>query len=74
MKYVACLLALVALAAMVPMLVQLDGETAIIFSFIGLPAVGLALAAYVLARWREGAFRVNAPSAGDSARSIAPRP
>jgi hypothetical protein len=42
-------------------MVRLDGTTAIIFSFIGMPALGLALALYVVARWRAGAFHFNHP-------------
>ena len=61
----ACFLALIALAALVPMLVHLDGRTAIILSFIGYPALGLALFLYGVARWRAGAFRVSAPSTAD---------
>ena len=61
----ACFLALIALAALVPMLVHLDGRTAIILSFIGYPALGLALLLYGVARWRSGAFRVDAASNAD---------
>jgi hypothetical protein len=56
---IAALLALIALAAMAPLLVRLEGTTAIIFSFVGMPALGLALALYVVARWRAGAFHFN---------------
>jgi hypothetical protein len=61
MRRLAGLLALIALGAMVPLLVRIDGSTAIVFSFIGMPALGLALALYVLIRWREGAFRFGGP-------------
>ncbi len=56
---IACVLALIALAALGVLMVRLDGTTAIIFSFIGMPALGLALALYVVARWRAGAFHFN---------------
>ena len=55
----ACLLALVALAMIFPLVANLSGRTAILFSFIGMPALGLALACYGLARWRAGAFRLK---------------
>lgn len=54
----ACLLGLIALAALAPMLAHLDGATATLFSFVGLPALGLALVVYGVARWRAGAFTV----------------
>jgi hypothetical protein len=59
----ACFLGLVALAALAAMLVRLDGATAIVYSFVGIPALGLALAVYAVARWRAGAFRLNGPHA-----------
>jgi hypothetical protein len=63
MMRLACLFGLVALAAMGLLLVRLDGATATVFSFVGFPALGIALALYVFGRWRAGAFRLNAPSA-----------
>jgi len=57
----ACLFGLIALAALGLLIVRLDGAAAIVFSFIGMPALGLALALYGAARWRAGAFRLNAP-------------
>jgi hypothetical protein len=57
----ACVLALLALAVLGLLLVRLDGATAIVFSFVGMPALGLALALYAFARWRAGAFRLDAP-------------
>ncbi len=66
MTRLACLLALIALAAMAPMLAHLDGATATLFSFVGCPALGLALVVYGVARWRAGAFRVS--PAADTAR------
>jgi hypothetical protein len=61
MRRLAYLLGLIALAALFLLIVRLDGATATIFSFVGMPALGLALALYVFGRWRAGAFRLNAP-------------
>jgi hypothetical protein len=58
MMRLACVLALVALAALAPMLAHLDGATATLFSFVGLPALSLAVIVYGVARWRAGAFTV----------------
>lgn len=58
----ACLLALVALAMLFPLVANLSGWTAILFSFIGMPALALALACYGIARWRAGAFRLGESS------------
>ena len=55
----ACILALVALAMLFPLVASLSGRTAILFSFVGMPALGLALACYGYARWRAGAFRLS---------------
>ena len=62
MMRLACFFGLIALAALGLLLVRLDGATAIVFSFVGFPALGLALALYALARWRAGAFRLNPPA------------
>lgn len=51
----ACLLALVALAALVLLVVRDDGGSAIAFSFIGFPALALAMGCYALHRMRAGA-------------------
>ena len=55
----ACLLVLIALAIAVVMAIHPSGPTAILFSFVGMPALGLALACYGYARWRAGAFRLS---------------
>ena len=55
----ACLLGLVAAASVVRVAVRTDGEGAILFSFVGFPALAAALALYASARWRAGAFRWN---------------
>jgi hypothetical protein len=57
MMRLACVLALIALAVLVLVAVHLDGATATMFSFIGIPALAAALGLYVLQRWRTGAFR-----------------
>ena len=56
----ACVFGLIALAALGLLLVRLDGGTATIFSFVGFPALGLSLLLYGVARWRAGAFRLDA--------------
>ena len=53
----ACLLALLSLAILVVVAVRLDGATATLFSFVGMPALAAAMGLYVLQRWRAGAFR-----------------
>ena len=58
----ACVFALIALAALGVLLWRLEGATAIIFSFIGFPALGLSLVLYAVGRWRAGAFHLDAPS------------
>jgi len=52
----ACLLALIALAVLILLAVDLNGATATAFSFIGAPSLGLAVLIYVVHRWRSGAF------------------
>ena len=53
----ACVLALVALAIVIVIAVHLDGFTATLFSFVGIPALAAAFGLYGIARWRAGAFR-----------------
>jgi hypothetical protein len=55
----ACLLALIALAILPVLVADLSGATATLFVFVGMPALGLALLIYFLARWRAGAFDFN---------------
>lgn len=52
---VVCLLVLVALAALVLLVVRDDGGSAIVFSFIGFPALALAMGLFALHRHRAGA-------------------
>ncbi|MGH7789245.1 MAG: hypothetical protein ACRERC_20415 [Candidatus Binatia bacterium] len=56
MMRLACFFGLVALAALFPLIVSLDGATATVFSFVGMPSLALALAIYLFARWRAGDF------------------
>ena len=42
------------------LVLRTDGASAIGFSFIGAPALGLALTIYGVSRWRAGVFRSNA--------------
>jgi hypothetical protein len=56
MTRLACFLGLIAIAALVLLVVRLNGATATIFSFVGFPALGLALLLRFVARWRAGAF------------------
>ena len=46
----ACVFGLIALAALLLLLVRLDGATATIFSFVGMPALGIALLLYGIVR------------------------
>jgi hypothetical protein len=56
MMRLACFFGLVALVALFPLIVRLDGATATVFSFLGMPSLAIALAIYVVARWRAGDF------------------
>jgi hypothetical protein len=60
-RRLAYFLGIIAIAAMILLVLRLNGTTAIIFSFIGMPSLALALALYGYGRWRAGAFRLNAP-------------
>jgi hypothetical protein len=59
---VACLLGLIALAILILVAVRLDGATATMFSFLGIPALVAAMGIYVLHRWRAGAFHSTGTS------------
>jgi len=52
----ACLLALISLVPLVVFIFDLNGATATVFSFVGMPALGLALLIYFVERWRAGGF------------------
>lgn len=62
MMRAACLLGLIALAILMLIEVRLDGATATIFSFLGIPALAAAVGLYLLHRWRAGAFHVTGAS------------
>ena len=55
----ACALGLVGVASVIRVAVRTDGVGAILYSFVGVPALTAALALYATARWRAGAFRWN---------------
>ena len=59
---VACFLGLIALAVLIIVSVHLDGATATLFSFVGIPALVAAMGLYVLQRWRVGAFHATGNS------------
>jgi hypothetical protein len=61
------LLQIVALSILLWMCLQTEGMSAIGFSFVGMPVLGLALVAYAVLRWREGGFASNARPPGDRA-------
>ena len=46
---VACALGLVALAALVSMIVETEGRTAVAFAFLGIPAFALSVVVYLVA-------------------------
>jgi len=59
MMRVAAAFGLVAVATVVLVAVRTDGASAIVFSFVGFPALAIALMLYGVARWRAGAFSVR---------------
>lgn len=56
MMRLAYLLILIAIAVMFPLALNLSGRTAILFVFVGFPAMALAVLIYVVTQWRAGAF------------------
>ncbi len=44
---VACALGLVALAALLPMVVETEGRTAVAFAFVGIPSFALSVVVYL---------------------------
>lgn len=50
----ACLLALLALVVLAVLCLHPDGRTAVAFSFVGIPALAVALAFYGLSHLRGG--------------------
>jgi hypothetical protein len=61
MKRLACVLALISLVILVVVAVRLNGATATLFSFAGMPALAAAMGIYFIQRWRDGAFRSRPP-------------
>lgn len=59
MRRLACVFGLIALAALFLILFRLDGATATVFSFVGIPSLVIALLIYLVARWRAGDFRTS---------------
>ena len=59
---IAYLLALLAVAAVFPLAVDLSGRTAIVFVFVGFSALGLAVVLYLIDLWRTGAFQFDESS------------
>ena len=58
----ACSLVLIALAIAVIMAIHPTGPNAILFSFVGVPALGAGLLVFGIRRWRDGAFSSNRSS------------
>jgi hypothetical protein len=52
----ACFLVLVSLAIAVILAVDTTGPNAILFSFVGVPALGAGVLVYGIKRWRDGAL------------------
>ena len=59
MMRVAATFGLVAVATVILVAVRTTGPSAIVFSFIGFPALAIALTIYAVVRWRAGAFSVK---------------
>ncbi len=55
----ACLLVLVALAIAVVLAVQPTGPNAVLFSFVGVPALAAGILVFGVKRWRDGALSWN---------------
>ena len=52
----ACLLILVSLMIAVNLAIRTTGPNAILFSFVGVPALGAGVLLYGVKRWRDGAL------------------
>ena len=61
----AYLLILIAIGVMLPLALDLSGYTAILFVFVGFPAMALAILIYAIHRWRAGAFHFMLSSRPD---------
>ena len=58
----ACLLVLIALVMAVIMALHPTGPTAILFSFVGMPALAAGILVFGIKRWRDGALSWNRES------------
>ena len=58
----ACLLVLVALVIAVVLAVRPTGPNAILFSFVGMPALAAGILLFGVKRWRDGALSWNRDS------------
>jgi hypothetical protein len=58
----ACLLVLIALAIAVVLALQPTGANAILFSFVGTPALAAGILVFGIKRWRDGALSWNRDS------------
>ena len=52
----ACLLILVSLVIAVNLAIHTTGPNAILFSFVGVPALAIGILLYGFKRWRDGAL------------------
>jgi hypothetical protein len=52
----ACLLVLIALAVLTATVLDPSGPTAILFSFVGMPALAVGVLLFGIKRWRDGAL------------------
>lgn len=59
----ACLLVLIALVIVAVVAVHPSGPNAILFSFIGMPALGADILVFGVKRWRDGALSESRKSA-----------
>jgi uncharacterized membrane protein HdeD (DUF308 family) len=64
----ACLLGLVAVVIVVIMALDPSGPTAILFSFVGMPALAAGVLLYGITRWRDGALSWHRQSDPKEAR------
>ena len=66
---VAYLLALLALATIFPLVLDLSGQTAILFVFVGFPVLAVAIVIFVIEGWRVGGFTSPRGRSGRSHRT-----
>jgi hypothetical protein len=58
----ACLLVLIALVIAVVLAIRPTGPNAILFSFVGMPALAAGILVFGVKRWRDGALSWNRDS------------